>query len=289
MAQGDDTRAPLRTDDHPRDAAGLTYVYPVVSRRSGGVSIGVNLNPNKACNWACVYCQVEGLVRGVAPPIDHTLLARELTEFLAVARTEAWLAANAPEGARRLTDVAFSGDGEPTTVADFDAAVACVEAALKSAGLLGNLPLVLITNGSQMSKAHVQRGLERLAGAAGVVWFKLDRGTRAARELVNGVATSDERVLTDLARVASLVPTRIQSCWFTVDGAPPSDSELDSWLALLAEARRRGVALVDVMLYGLARPSRQPAAPRLGRVDEAWLRALGARVEALGLTCRVHP
>lgn len=287
--QGDDARAPLRTDHHPRDAAGLTYVYPVVSRRSGGVSIGVNLNPNKACNWACVYCQVDGLVRGVAPVIDLDHLARELTEFVAEARTERWLLEHAPEGARRLTDVAFSGDGEPTTVADFDAVVARVEAVVQHAGLLGSLPLVLITNGSQVSKPHVQRGLARLARVSGVVWFKLDRGTRAARGLVNGSATSDERVLTDLARAAALAPTRIQSCWFTLAGAPPNDEEVDAWLGLLAEAQRRGVALIDVMLYGLARPSRQPAAPRLGRVDEPWLRALGERVEALGLACKVHP
>lgn len=288
MAQGDAARAPLRTDHHPRDAAGLTYVYPVVSRRSGGVSIGVNLNPNKACNWACVYCQVDGLVRGAAPPIDLDLLARELTTFLAEARTDKWLAAHAPEGARRLTDIAFSGDGEPTTVADFDAVVACVEAVVQRAGLLSALPLVLITNGSQVAKPHVQRGLARLARVSGTVWFKLDRGTRAARELVNGAATADERVLADLARAASLAPTRVQSCWFTCDGAPPDEAELQAWLALLAAARASGVALVDVMLYGLARPSRQAAAPRLGRVDEAWLQALAARVVALGYASSVH-
>ena len=33
------------------------FVYAVVSRRSGGVSIGVNLNPDKYCNFDCVYCQ----------------------------------------------------------------------------------------------------------------------------------------------------------------------------------------------------------------------------------------
>ncbi|MDX9945398.1 MAG: radical SAM protein, partial [Azonexus sp.] len=38
----------LRTDDHSRDSAGLRYVYPVISRRAGGVSVGINLNPNNA-------------------------------------------------------------------------------------------------------------------------------------------------------------------------------------------------------------------------------------------------
>ena len=43
MSSGD---APLTTDDHDRGAAGLRWVYPVISQRSGGCSVGVNLNPN---------------------------------------------------------------------------------------------------------------------------------------------------------------------------------------------------------------------------------------------------
>lgn len=281
--------APLRTDHHPRDAAGLLYVYPVVSRRSGGVSVGVNLNPDKACNWACVYCQVEGLVRGVAPPLDLARLERELEGFLREAREEAWLAAHAPEGARRLTDVAFSGDGEPTTAADFDAAVAAVEAVLTRLGMRGALPVVLITNGSRAEAEHVQRGLARLAALGGEVWFKLDRGTRAARAAVNGVDVSDTRVLAGLAAAARACPTKVQSCWFTVDGALPHEAEVAAWLDLLREAQATGTPLVEVLLYGLARPSRQPDAPRLGRVDREWLEGVAARVRGLGLACKATP
>ena len=43
---------------HPRTFAENRYVYPVVSRRAGGISIGVNLNLDKVCNFDCVYCQV---------------------------------------------------------------------------------------------------------------------------------------------------------------------------------------------------------------------------------------
>jgi len=42
----------LTIHNHNRDSAGYAYVYPVVSRRAGGVSVGINLNPNNACNWA---------------------------------------------------------------------------------------------------------------------------------------------------------------------------------------------------------------------------------------------
>jgi hypothetical protein len=72
----------LTTIDHRRDSAGLLYVYPVISRRAGGVSVGINLNTNNACNWACVYCQVDNLTRGGPPPIDLDLLESELKGFL---------------------------------------------------------------------------------------------------------------------------------------------------------------------------------------------------------------
>ena len=73
----------LRIDDHNRAEAGFTYVYPVLSRRAGGVSVGVNLNPNSACNWACLYCQVDNLQRGGPPPIDLQQLIAELDSLLA--------------------------------------------------------------------------------------------------------------------------------------------------------------------------------------------------------------
>ena len=82
----------LGPEDHDRAAAGLAYVYPVVSRRAEGVSVGVNLNPNDACNWRCVYCQVPGLIAGNAPKIDLELLEVELREFLDPKVLNQWLA-----------------------------------------------------------------------------------------------------------------------------------------------------------------------------------------------------
>ena len=49
---------PLHTD-HARLFEQNRFVYPVLSRRSGGISIGVNLNPDKICNFDCIYCQVD--------------------------------------------------------------------------------------------------------------------------------------------------------------------------------------------------------------------------------------
>ena len=54
----------------------------LTASRAGGVSIGINLNTNNACNWRCIYCQVPELARGTAPPIDLLLLEKELAAFV---------------------------------------------------------------------------------------------------------------------------------------------------------------------------------------------------------------
>jgi DNA repair photolyase len=61
---------------HPRRFRRNRYVYAVLSRRSGGVSVGVNLSPARRCNFHCLYCQVDR--RGPAPPpgVDLTVLRR---------------------------------------------------------------------------------------------------------------------------------------------------------------------------------------------------------------------
>ena len=134
----------LRTDDHDRGAAGLEYVYPVVSRRAEGVSVGINLNPNQACNWRCVYCQVPGLVRGKAPDIDLARLGEELRGFRGGIARGFWLERNVPEGSRRLSDVAFSGDGEPTSSPVFAEAVALARGVLEELGLAESLREVML-------------------------------------------------------------------------------------------------------------------------------------------------
>lgn len=72
----------LNIHDHSRELSGLKYIYSVISRRAGGLSIGVNLNVNNACNWQCIYCEIPNLTRGTPPPIELELLEHELRSFL---------------------------------------------------------------------------------------------------------------------------------------------------------------------------------------------------------------
>ena len=283
------TRAthPLTTRNHDRDNAGMTYVYPVVSRRAGGVSVGVNLNPNNACNWRCIYCQVPELKRGGPPAIDLAQLEDELRRMLTDIVAGDFLTRAVPEGMRRLNDIALSGNGEPTSAPEFSAVVDLIGEVLADFNLTGRIKLVLITNGSLASKAYVRDGLRKMARLNGEVWFKFDRATRAGLRQTNDSETDPERHYQRLKTVSALCPTWMQTCMFMLDGAPPEAAEIDAWLTLLARARTENLPLRGVLLYGLARPSLQDEAPRLGRLPEDWMRALAARVEALGWTAKV--
>ena len=148
----------LTSADHSRDSAGLTYVYPVVSRRAGGVSVGINLNTNNACNWRCIYCQVPDLQRGSAPPVDLALLEKELRGFLSELLHGNFMRESMPPEARRLNDIALSGNGEPTSAAEFEQVIELIGRIMAEFDLIGTIKLVLITNGSLMHRPNVRNG-----------------------------------------------------------------------------------------------------------------------------------
>jgi pyruvate-formate lyase-activating enzyme len=276
----------LTTGDHSRDAAGMRYVYPVVSRRAGGISIGINLNPNNACNWRCIYCQVPDLKRGGPPPIDLALLEQELEEFLHRTASADFLAQLAPPGARAIVDVAFSGNGEPTSAPEFGAVLDVVERVLARHGLTDTVKVRLITNGSLVDRVRVRAALKHLGQLGGEVWFKVDAVAPAPTFRINGVRLSADTVRRRLRLCAGLVPTWVQTCVFEWDGAPPAAAEVAAYLAFLASVKD---AVAGVLLYGLARPSLQPEAGRLGRLPECWLGELAGKIEKLGLPVRVSP
>lgn len=279
----------LSTGDHARDSAGLLYVYPVVSRRSQGVSVGINLNPNKACNWRCVYCQVEGLVRGKGPAIDLARLERELRGFLAEVVAGDWLARHAPPEAQRLNDIAFSGDGESTSSPDFAGAVEVARRVRAELGLETRVKLVLITNGSLVHQRRVQAGLSALGATNGEVWFKLDSATEAGMRAIHDAAPGLARVRANLRTACALAPTWIQTCVFARRGEPPSALERAAYLAFLRAHLSEAPPPRGVLLYGLARPSHQPEAPELARLSPDWLEAFATEIRALGLEVRGFP
>ena len=273
--------------NHDRDTAGMTYVYPVVSRRAGGVSIGVNLNPNNACNWACVYCQVPNLVRGTAPTIDLAQLEFELRAMLHTIVHGDFMQTQVPKNMRRLNDIGLSGNGEPTSAREFADVIEIIGALLTEFYLLGKIKLVLITNGSLIARKHVQAGLRAMAGLNGEVWFKLDSATAAGMRAVNQTRIAPDKAFERIKISAALCPTWLQTCVFALDGAAPSDAEQQAYLNLVLRIRAEHVPVEGVLLYGLARPSMQPQAPRLSALPRAWLEEFAQRIRAAGLPVKV--
>lgn len=271
---------------HSRDSAGLTYVYPVISRRAGGVSIGINLNPNNACNWRCIYCQVPNLTRGGPPPIDLGLLRNELYGFLEDVVRGDFMLRRVPAGARKLVDLAFSGNGEPTSAAEFPAAIDVAAEALAAHGLQGKVMLRLITNGSLLDRPRVKDGIARLDELGGEVWFKVDGATPAALWRINDTRSTPEALGRRLRVCAELCSTWVQTCVFTLDGQMPDAAETDAYVNFLA---RFAGKIAGVLIYPLARPSLQPEGTRLGTPPADWISVLAARLEAKGLTVRVSP
>lgn len=279
----------LTPANHDRDSARMRYVYPVVSRRAGGVSVGVNLNPNNACNWACIYCQVPDLARGTAPAIDLAQLEAELRAMLQDIARGDFMQTRVPEGARRLNDIALSGNGEPTSAKEFPQVIDLIGRVMADFGLTGRIKLVLITNGSLIDRARVQDGLKKMAALNGEIWFKLDSATAAGLRRVNQTRTAPGKHFARLKLAAALCPTWLQTCVFALDGAPPDETEQAAYLDMVRRIRQERIPVQGVLLYGLARPSLQPQAPRLSPLPVSWMENWAETIRKAGLPVKLTP
>jgi wyosine [tRNA(Phe)-imidazoG37] synthetase (radical SAM superfamily) len=252
--------------DHSRVYADFTYVYPVVSRRSQGLSIGVNLNPDKRCNFDCVYCEVDRLT----PPRTRELnLLQVRAELASLVRSalEGQLARDpkfteAPDLTRRIRDIAFSGDGEPTMVPNFDECVQVAVDVLRAFNLQ-ETRLVLITDAAGLDKARVRAGLRLMDAHRGQVWAKLDAGTETYYRAVNRSHVSHARILKNLALCASERPIIIQSLFLRMHGERMTDSELEAYCMRLLDIMDGGGHIEAVHAYTIARPTPEPWATRL--------------------------
>jgi wyosine [tRNA(Phe)-imidazoG37] synthetase (radical SAM superfamily) len=206
--------------------------------------------------------------------------------MLAAIVTGDFLARRVPEGQRRLIDIAFSGNGEPTSAAEFPEAVEIAAQALARWKLLPGVKLRLITNGSLLDRRTVRVGIAALGAAGGEVWFKVDAGSDAAVARINGSRVKMESVERRLKLCSELCPTWVQTCLFGLDGQLPTDAEIGALANFLGRNRS---SIRGVHLYGLARPSAQPGAERLSAAPVAWLEGVAALLKQKGLTVEVSP
>ncbi len=273
---------------HERRFEANRFVYPVLSRRSRGLSIGVNLNPDKICNFGCIYCQVDRTVAGDTRFVELDRLLDELDALLTIAASgqlyETDKFRSVPPELRRLNDIAFSGDGEPTTHRNFDEIIAaCAE--VKRRHGLDEVKLVLITNASRFHRPHVQRGLEILDRNQGEIWAKLDAGTEAFFQRVDRSPVPLSRILENITQAARIRPLVIQSLWMQIDGQPPDPAEIQAFCGRLRDITAAGGRLSLIQIYTVARrPAESCVAPladdQVDRIAAAVARDTGLPVAA---------
>ncbi|HEY6169537.1 MAG TPA: radical SAM protein [Verrucomicrobiae bacterium] len=274
--------------DHTRQFSDFTFVYPVISRRAGGLSIGVNLNPDKVCNFDCVYCEVDRRIPGTVSNVDLNQMRDELKAMIHFAR-DGGLAkepkfSEVPWLTRDIRDIAFSGDGEPTMIANFAECVETVAEVKRELGL-DKTRIVLITDAAGLDKADVKRGLEIMDTSNGVVWAKLDAGTEAYFKIVNRTTIRFDRILHKLLFTARVRPIVIQTLLLKIHGLPMPLAELDEYCRRLNEITHDGGRIREVHLYTIARPVPEPHATKLTKAE---LEAMAGLVrERTGLAVRV--
>jgi wyosine [tRNA(Phe)-imidazoG37] synthetase (radical SAM superfamily) len=263
---------------HPREWEQNLYVYPVLSRRARGLSVGINLSPHKACNMDCVYCQVDRDTPPRVRTVDLDVMERELRGLLGRAVSGALFRgepfASAPDHLHRLADVAFSGDGEPTSFRGFlDAARRVV--AVKEAAGCADLPVRLLTNGIDLDREEVVRALALLDDRGLEVWAKLDAGTQSFFDRVARTATPLDRILANLTACAKLRPVVIQALFFRIQGESPPKSEIDAWLDRLRTVLDGSGRISLVQVYTVAR---RPAEDEVSPLDPGELEHIAERV-----------
>ena len=248
---------PSSVSVHPRQLGENRYVYAVNSRRARGISVGINLNPDKICNFDCIYCQVDRTVAPALREVDEARLMEELEAVLRRGKDGTLFHeprfADVPDGRRRLADISFAGDGEPTTYPRFREVVSEVVSLKERLGLQG-LKIAVLTNATVLDRPAVREALAVLDGSDGEIWAKLDAGTEAYYELIcvpGGARFA--KILANLQEAARVRPLVIQSLFLKLRGEGPSAAEIDAYTGRLRDIVEQGGAIKLVQVYTVAR------------------------------------
>lgn len=274
---------------HPRRWQENRYVYPVISRRSKGLSIGVNLNPDKICNFDCVYCSVD---RNIAPTIrnvDLKMLREELNHLLSIAADGSLFTLppfdRTPAALRRVNDVAFSGDGEPTSFSQFGEACR-IAASLLEHYRLASTKIVVITNATLLHRPAVQEALLFCDQHHGEIWAKLDAGTEAWYQRIDRSKVSLKTVLDNITSAGQVRPIVIQALFCRIAGQGPDAAEQAAWCDRLRQLRDDGCQIRLVQVYTTARNT---AVAEVSPLTEIELEAIAKQARALGINVEVYP
>lgn len=264
---------------HPRHFRENLYVYPVLSRRSDGISLGINLSPHKRCNFDCLYCQVDRFPENMNKiTVSLERLESELKQTLqTILSGDLYKEApfdQTPDNLRRLNDIAFSGDGEPTAEKEFlQACQICCR--LKREMALQEVKIVVITNATRMHRNNVQKSLALLDQNQGEIWAKLDAGTEKYYRLIDKTTIPFQKVLDNILITARIRPIVVQTLFTRIDGQRIPQAEVQAYASRLQEIDELGGQLSEIQLHTVAR---KPAYPQVSALSNSELDSIAEEI-----------
>lgn len=273
----------LTTTNHDRTIFKGKYIYPVVSRRAGGLSLGINLNTNNACNWQCIYCEVPNLVRGKPEVINLEEFQVELDYWLDQIVNKSFLD-QYTESKTEFKDIAFSGNGEPTACEQFKEVIKILIKKVSEYKLSKKIMIRLITNGSYMNKPTVKEALALISNLSKEIWFKIDQVNEEDVKTINQINLSESSIKKNLEAALAISPTVIQTCLFKLNKKLPSKESFEEYINFLELYKDK---IKEIHLYSLARPSEQLSKNELTRLTKSELENIAVKMEILNVPTKI--
>lgn len=249
---------------HDRGADQSSLLYPVISRRSGGLSLGINLFPGgKRCNFDCPYCEVRPFEGKGEFSAEN--FSAQLEAFFHGDYENAW--ARQP-----VRDLCFSGNGEPTLSAHlWEALEICAKARREYSAELSNAPIVIITNSTGFLDRDIRERLNEFARREPLkIWAKLDAGDQEGFAAMSRSGFRIDVIAEALAEFSRETSILMQTMICGIRGIVPGEREAVSFASRLNSMLQRGASLEALHLYTLARAPTEPWVEALS--DETILR-----------------
>lgn len=255
----------LSTLVHDRQLLGEEMlVYPVKSRRSGGLSIGVNTSPNKKCNFDCVYCEVDRSTSQTGLLFDLNILEEQLDRVIT-----SILNGDLFEG-EKIMDIALSGDGEPTQLKNFADLIALIIRLKAKHGLQG-AKIVTITNATGLRRKTVMSGIEMMT-PDDELWVKLDAGSEDFFKTISRTRIALSWILENILIVSRKKPVCLQTCFLNIRGNPPTDSEIAEYCNRVNRIIGEGGMIKQIQIYTV---SRMPTSDVVTALTQSQLQQIG--------------
>ena len=248
---------PLGPESHPRGRGEAAIIYPVISRRAGGLSLGINLFPErKVCSYDCPYCEVLPFSNPGAS-LKSGDVSRAIQRFF----DEEW---SELSKTLELKDISISGNGEPTLSPFLEEALYAARQAIETIANAKDcavrfpqhsIPsLVLITN----STGFLHEGIRELLigfykNYPFEIWAKLDGGTEKLHTQLSRSSFPFAEIVRSITDFSRSVPLTLQTMVIYDNRTGNVYFDCQAYAATINKILNNGGQIKAIQLYTVAR------------------------------------